>query len=203
MSSAPDESKTYITLKRKLSPQKPEYAPNSYPVEASDSHKHSITGAPTDFVEAGRLGSPPKKRLFVTVDAEGNQVQVEVPPNALSEGVNPEDSNSYIVNAEDINLDLSSYSYSVVVDGIVEDVDLNDCQYTEETVKAGMKSDEGDSESAEEQEVNSKSNFYMMIEPEDADPLFKSHYRMSRIVASVSNFRKSYVLYIYIMKNAW
>lgn len=179
MASSSDEPKTFITLKRKISPQK------VYPVETNDSHKHPLPGTGPEYIDtASRLGSPPKKRLFVTVDADGNQVQVEVPHNALPEGVNPDDTNSYIVNADDINLDLSSYSYSVVVDGIVEDVDLNDCQYTEETAKAGLKSDEGDSESAEEQD-DSKSNYYMVIEPDNADPMFKSHYRMSRIVASV------------------
>lgn len=190
MAISEDDAKTYITLKRKLSPQKASFSTTSYAVETSDVHNQpTLPRQSTDYDSSG-LGSPPKKRLFVAVDADGNQVQVEVPHSALPEGVNPDDANSYIVNAEDINLDLSSYSYSVVVDGIVEDVDLNDCQYMEEPVKGGLKSDEldeGESESGDEHDdVDEKDASYIIPEPDDADPMFKSQYRMSRIVASVS-----------------
>ncbi|KAK6967724.1 nuclease HARBI1 [Biomphalaria glabrata] len=187
MAASDEDAKTYITLKRKISPQKTAFPPNAYPVDVNEAHKQSAIVRSTEY-DSGGLGSPPKKRLFVTVDAEGNQVQVEVPHNALPESVNPDDTNSYIVNAEDINLDLSSYSYSVVVDGIVEDVDLNDCQYTDEPVKGSLKPDEldeGESESGDDHDdVEEKASAYMISEPDDADPLFKSHYRMSRIVAS-------------------
>ncbi|XP_005107377.1 putative nuclease HARBI1 [Aplysia californica] len=189
MAAPTEEPKTYITLKRKLSPQKTTFSQSAFPVETGDGQKQSSlsrSSAEYDTVVTGGMGSSPKKRLFVTVDADGNQVQVEVPHNTLPEGVNPDDASSYIVHAEDINLDLSSYSYSVVVDGIVEDVELNDCQYPEESVKlvkGDLKPVDIDSESDDHDAEDSKED-YILAEPEDADPLFKSHYRMSRIVAS-------------------
>ena len=188
MESSVDDTKSFLSLKRKLSNE------SGYQQEAVDEQKQMSGRPPSDFepnsVPVG-MGSPPKKRVFLTVDAEGNQVQVEVPHNALPEGVNPDDGSSYIVN-EDINLDLSSYSYSVVVDGIVEDVELNECQYSsEDPVKMVKQSDLVDSES-DDHEVDENKG-YMLAEPDDADPMFKTHYRMSRIVASVSFHESSYM----------
>ena len=194
MAASGEEPKTYLTLKRKTSQEKQPFSSTTYAVEdgadqkqASSSLDMSRTTSDFDTVQMGGSSPPPKRqRLFVTVDADGNQVQVEVPHNALPEGVNPDDNNSYIVNADDINLDLSSYSYSVVVDGIVEDVELNDCQYSvnsEDPVKLVKQTDLG-SES-DEHDIDESKN-YIFAEPDDGDPLFKSHYRMSRIVASVS-----------------
>ncbi|GFN96996.1 nuclease harbi1 [Plakobranchus ocellatus] len=174
MTAPEDDTKAYITLKRKMTDV------------TSDSHKQNVVQRSSTNFESSDLVSPHKKRLYVTVDPEGNQMQVEVAHNTLQENVSHDDTNSYIVNADDINLDLSSYSYSVVVDGIVEDVDLNDCQYTEEPVKGVLKNELDESESGDEHDevIPKESTFVSFPEPEDADPLFKSMYRMSRLVAS-------------------
>ena len=179
MTTPEDDTKAYITLKRKITNV------------SNEPHKQAVVPRTSANFETNDMVSPHKKRLYVTVDPEGNQMQVEVAHNALPENVSHDDSNSYIVNADDINLDLSSYSYSVVVDGIVEDVDLNDCQYTEEPVKGVLKNELDESESGDDHDEVTKDSAFGFPEPEDADPLFKSMYRMSRLVASVSKVQKT------------
>ena len=186
---AADDPKSYIQLKRKHQ-NDPQYQPIG--VSAAEDKQQgtslldpSQASAMGEFEPsgAGAMASPPKKRLFVTVDAGGNQVQVEVP-----EGVNPDENNSYMANGEDINLDLSSYSYSVVVDGIVEGIDnLNNCQYNEDEAKMIKQQQQGDMDSDSDGQEDHENKEYILAEPSDGDPLFKSHYRMSRLVASVSS----------------